>query len=1031
MRFRGAAGAVNRVGREGPSPVRGGPGPLAGLIGGFSPRRGQVLLVAVLLMMAILLLGSLFVAIVSYNQYQTVRHGDMLMARALAEAGIRYADYMLTHSPLGADWRPPLPPGYNVTTGVYDADFWGPDGNQYTEDDYYLPEEIARGYFTQYTEGLTGRYLQRLGFTRYPVPSSTGADLLTMGRGHVLLRVTYDPDPPFEPSEGYSQEPLSRFIRIEAIGVVEGRTPIMRRLVAFKPIGLTDYLRWVTDRHRTGRTAHLGSYPWVDMDSSGVVEVDTQSPPGQVPVTERGEYLVSEFNGPVRVDTKLQLIGGNLSGNPFGGSLLDPSLSSNQFRILLSPRAPGGYLRDDVIEVRGGITDPVPGAGGVWAQSAAVSWDDDGDGQVDYWQLIRESRDSQYDTHEGRVLDGVEGVDTNGRPRFVRPVSPPDIFATDPGTGADRYRALTKDAPPYEYSPPLPDLVPLPDAPGSRVKVGQLGHGRGIYVDNAEDVQFVRADGSHDLQSLIEDWLRQIPSGDPRAADSGWNALHTLYVPPGVEVELYPTEDAVLEAATAPGQPRPTIVTDPNAPPTAPGAIWWPGHVRGEPGIKLVRHDKRWRRADGEDSGLNVMYRDYPRWPNAVIFAEGNLRVRGILPRRGANQSPGRDYNITIVSGGTIYIDGQILSPRDVDPNVVAEDDTKIALLARDHVCLNTTMLVPQFTSGMVPAVPDDPANPDADKMHWNLAAGMGLLWTSFCYGAVTPNRIRTDFVIQHTAAPPGPSGVGMTIGSASLYGPYDFDGVPTAPSYYTFALLSPGTPPSAASVNAVAPVWATTRWPLYLVDPNNKIPGLDPSPGQSNVISLFQRDPRVGLGATDYWVKRWKLQDWENIGNPPVPRPVGTLKARVNAIIYAQEGCWFVLPGDYFDPDAKRVDLDQDGVADSVEYKRYNYEITVRGTIVENYTAPPAAVRDWTDKWAYPVWPALDRLCWSSIRYEYDESLRAGRDQPPTSLVGNVRVSNLDPLYNPSADIPVAWNMPRVPVLPVCPDLIFFGEAF
>lgn len=974
-------------------------GALASRGTGFSPRRGQVLLVAVLLMMAILLLGSLFVAIVSYNQYQTVRHGDMLTARALAEAGIRYADYMLTHSPLGADWRPPLPP----LPG--DPSF----------DDYYLPEEIARGYFTQ-LDG-DGR-LQRLGFTRYPQMSSS-ADQSSMGQGHVLLRVTYDPDPPFERSDGgsASPDPLSRYIKIEAVGVVEGRTPIMRRLVAYKPIGLTDYLRWVTDRHKTGKTAYLGSYPWADMDGSGAVET---YPTG--PVTERGEYLVSEFNGPIRVDTRLQLIGGNLAGSPFSGTLLDPRLASNQFRLTLSPQAPGGYLRDDVVEVRSGITDPVPGAAGIWAQSAAVSW---GAGP-DYVGLIRESADNQYDTHEGRVLDGVEGTDVNGRPRFVRPVSAPDIFATDPGTGADRYRALTKDAPPYEYSSPLPEVVELPDAPGSRVKVGQLGHGRGIYVDNAEEVQFVKADGSHDLQSLIEDWLQQIPQGDPRAANSGWNALHTLYVPPGVEIELYPSEAALLAAA---GVGAADIVADPNNPPTAPGRIWWPGHVPGEPGIKLVRHDKRWRCADGRDSGLNVMYRDYPKWPNAVLFAEGNVRVRGILPRRGANPDPdlARDYNLTIVSAGTIYIDGQILSPQDVDATVSNEDDTKIALLARDHVCLNTTMLVPQMASGMVPVVPDDPANPDPDKMHWELAAGMGFLWTSFFYGADRPAGAYTTLVIQHTAAAPGPSGVGMTIRTASGYRAYDFDGDPAPPTYYTFALLPLGASLSMPGVNAVAPLWATTSWPFDYSGGS----WLDTFAGRPNVVSLFQRDPRVGVGATDYWVKRWKLQDWVNLGTPPAPRPVGTLHARVNAIIYAQEGCWFVLPGGYFDPDARAADGDGDGVGDSFEYRRYNYEITVRGTIVENYTAPPAAVREWMDKWAYPVWPAADRPCWSSIRYEYDESLRAGRGQPPTSLIGNVRVSGVDPIYDPSADVPVAWNLPRVPVLPVCPDLIFFGEGF
>ena len=78
-------------------------------------RRGQALMVAVLLMMAILLVGILFVALVTYNQEQSTRHEEMLEAQAMAEAGIRYATYMLENSPEGADWRPPQPPLTDIT----------------------------------------------------------------------------------------------------------------------------------------------------------------------------------------------------------------------------------------------------------------------------------------------------------------------------------------------------------------------------------------------------------------------------------------------------------------------------------------------------------------------------------------------------------------------------------------------------------------------------------------------------------------------------------------------------------------------------------------------------------------------------------------------------------------------------------------------------------------------------------------------------------------------------------------------------
>ena len=70
---------------------------------------GQALLVAVLLMMVILLTGILFVAIVSYNQFQSSRSADVVAAQSLADAGIRWANDNLSKNVEGADWRPPFP----------------------------------------------------------------------------------------------------------------------------------------------------------------------------------------------------------------------------------------------------------------------------------------------------------------------------------------------------------------------------------------------------------------------------------------------------------------------------------------------------------------------------------------------------------------------------------------------------------------------------------------------------------------------------------------------------------------------------------------------------------------------------------------------------------------------------------------------------------------------------------------------------------------------------------------------------------
>ena len=130
---------------------------------------------------------------------------------------------------------------------------------------------------------------------------------------------------------------------------------------------------------------------------------------------------------------------------------------------------------------------------------------------------------------------------------------------------------------------------------------------------------------------------------------------------------------------------------------------------------------------------------------------------------------------------------------------------------------------------------------------------------------------------------------------------------------------------------------------------------------------------------------------------------------ARVNAAVFAERGCWYVLTADYFDEDVSG--------GQAVENRRYNCKITFTGTIAENFTAPVEAAQDWTDKMAHPATYAgatIGTLSqWGTIEYEFDETLRLAR------FHGTV----VDPTH-PAA------NLPRVPLLPVSPDLVYYGEA-
>ena len=95
---------------------------------------------------------------------------------------------------------------------------------------------------------------------------------------------------------------------------------------------------------------------------------------------------------------------------------------------------------------------------------------------------------------------------------------------------------------------------------------------------------------------------------------------------------------------------------------------------------------------------------------NGVIFAEGNIRIRGMLP-------PG--MQLTVVSNANIYIDGSILKYRppttrisDSDPSRgSADSNCGISLLAEDNICVNTTQFFAPTNSISADDVASDAMN--------------------------------------------------------------------------------------------------------------------------------------------------------------------------------------------------------------------------------------------------------------------------------------------------------------------------------
>ncbi len=1058
---------------------------------------GQALLLAVLIMIAILLVGSLFVAVVNYNKRASGRHAQLLTAMSLAEAGIAHANEMLQFSPPGLDWRPSDPPAASSEPPPPGDPVW----------DYYSTEEIDRGWYGLVDAG-TGAVL-RPGFTRYP----------QMGRGHFLLRVTYDPDPPYEEwQEGDpayinpgSPRPdlLSKYIKIEAIGVTEDEGFVSRKVQAYKPVALANYLLFVSDRSRRGYPTILGYNPWIDMDKDGAAFEFFSPEFAGIPTT----YT---YNGPIRSNADVEFTGANNGGGLVGASnkiLLvngDANDDGDLNDVGDGATAPitsqdfsnplwGGYLRDDYFETHGQVTE---------ASLGCVAFD-----------VLTALGPTLEDLTSDRVQEQVDRL------------SAPDLFARDPATGTMRWDALTCEAG-VAVTATAPS--PLVGQTHNTAELGWMwdvsGNNQiaGLYIDNRNDIQFAGK-----INPLMQEWL------DPQPDNGGWNALGEVYdKAPAVEIELFPSEDAVREyAAVGYGCATGAVIivrttADLIAGPTEGldlNEIWWPNHnqVDGEPGIRLTRDA-----ADsGDDGGLGIgqwalgdpnysnrfgeqvgrtMYVDYPAGGRAVIYAEGNIRIKGCLPAENV-AGTGRQYHLTVVSGGTIYIDGQILSPqdqygRDVDGSIPAlisdEENTYIALLARDCVVVNPTMLVPQTPGAGTGAVAEsDDLGTDPNK-HWNLpetqpgASASG----SFCFGYPSTNIGLVAYQTMDvngarltrplaTSGPPTivyvqdpslfPGGTWVTVKAASDLTTSSNLGrvmASSVPGGWVQVESPPGVPFAAGDFlewtwdpwvsgisldfyNAIAGTWTpydfssdasseeifllTRRdlsdvdWRWEMVGAADRIPmwcplqqndatphwpwsidiGLNPNPGALNTLRFslptgaeIQQKNDDGAPPTptgivrDYWLKKFKLQEFDGTD------PVGTIHAKINAVMYAQDGCFFVIPGRYFKEDVS--------AAEAREYLRYNYDVEIRGAITENFHPGPAVVREWQEKWAYPA--GAD---WNSIRYIYDETLLAARTQPLTTLSGVVRFS---PLANAS------WhsNTVKVPLLPASPDLLYYGEV-
>lgn len=932
--------------------------------------RGQTLIVALAVLFILLFIGGFFVARVAGNLVNAARSVDTQGADTLAKAGLEFCNQQINTSPEGADWRP------TPSTPISNSD-----------PDYYWLEK---------------------GFFRYPQRS-----------GRALVRVGYDPNP---------DNPNGEMLRIEAIGrvgdvsaadndptvfVSNGASPRLRReLVAYKAIGITNFARYITGKERRTESNFLGTPPVghnVATILGNPMLGETSYASGQNATTGSALFGYPMYvNGDLALGSDTYLYEGTRgSGNT--DSRPEKVFVNGSIDLAIGrPRSGTGYLPlyTSGIDAMSGAYLNLPIGQDPGAASAS---------SAPHGPLFASSDPANFTTHSGLVTDNnsVNATDTSGFTRNVPRLDPPRIDTTAYNTSSLRYETLTRDSG-FWYT-----------VNGREVNAGQFGYGQGVYVDNLADRQKeTQTTGSEGGLSLRGQWL------NPNLGDSNGLWQGPFYNPPGLTVQLLGDR---IRLTRSDGKKFYNTNLTPNAVNNGTtldiplsdldrDGIVFPG------GRTAVHFDHA-----GDDpktyaaSGYASPYGDKNSYGvNVVLYAEGNVRVRGVYgaitnvkdtSESGNIRKLGR-VHLTIVSGGTAYIDGNVVRGDGyVDGgNVVhMERASTCAILAHDYVTVNTT----QFMKPLAQATP------------WAEVQGTGTFEeelrggttydTSFSFG-IDPSDYTTGgnasevFLMLRHSAMGGASAINLFVNPGLLntnstnpnfkdpdnflyhfneFGPgtqYPNSTYPGNPhylgdnpsplvSYLLGYKFQPGVNAAEVYSASIAPNFESKAFPL-----NYPLHGLPVHSTTQTATDLplllmpgYENLLRFNLDTT-------LIGQLEN-ANPPIIPPgssapyalggaaVAPLDIRIEATLYAQERSFFIIPGYSLNPDSRddrqhyiasnNVRLSYSDTADTQEDRRLkdvypfsgepgDIRITLFGSIAENYTASVGDQAAWMRLWGY-----------------------------------------------------------------------------
>jgi hypothetical protein len=1006
----------------------------------------QSAIVAIIVLFLLLFLAGIFIAIIAGNIKNAQRTATASAAGRFAEAGIKYLDEQLTRSPEGADWRP----APDCAFGALPCAAIGT-----SDPDYYWLKPCGPGVPAG----------EPCGYTRvnFGGPSPTQGNV----GGRALVKVTYAPN---------LQDPLSRYIKFESVG----------RAGQIAPDDPTTY----KNSEALGQRVELVAYKGINLNEHVIQVMNKDNRPGNFPigmpfpVRDRGALRNVEtvINGSVRVNGGVSFFGINrLFLNPLRGDALlvagpislngvndaTPQVTATDpSQVLVSTVGlPNNLNNVPILPTRSPNFTTLGPQLAQQTGPGAVALVRDNPRGPDVIGLTPEAEAGPYNNR-------YENLRSVGR------VTPPSIDEVIGANGTTRYRELTRNAPPM--APRYTGANPIPA--GVQGFAGAIGWGANLYIANTNDVQR-ESESLTGGYSLRGDWL----SNAGRASygqDTFWRG-DAIYVPPAVTITLYPRY-FTIENYTNVNQRQTYQFRTPAG-----------GRLRDARRILRYTAIPGSGLPVGYGSGVqdNLKFEGYPAdvVPGQnnvyngefVIYAEGNIRIRGVAG--GLDPETGAFFkrHLTVVSGGTIYVDGNLLrdniTPEVRSVNSAAADavagKSTIALLAKQYICVNTTQFLnpsnvlsqpeQQVANNYDPFAFMLPAAQSGNQFTLRLNFAPLLTPTGFeipGYLTGAANFVTPSLFLRHTST----TAYGVDIfGFVNYQAPFsqpnllDFGPLGAIGDGESTSLTLSGLNPVGPNNQAIPPVYYDDRFNISLANLYPSPQAYPQSPpaaaeftriGQDNVIGL-QTIPRAE--SADYLFSRFG---------------VAPLDIRIEALMYAQDGSFFIIPGPWFNPnpnDTYETFVDpasrtagkrqEDGNAN--DRRRVNerfpfhrepmdIRITFCGAINQNLPAEIADQGAWMEKWGWiPRFYGSTGLPESANAPLQGDAVAtvhgpAGPLPGPNS-VGNGIVYEFDDRaltpyapFGPTAGTPLRPNpynpnepLPFAPRLPVAPGLLYYGQ--